>query len=77
MMKGRNRYATAITPSEALESLPRIEFDPGDVSEDHELGRAELLQSVLSIAQVDHVTESQLVRDVVRNALGKLPEIEE
>ncbi|MGA3371741.1 MAG: hypothetical protein ABSC48_08280 [Terracidiphilus sp.] len=76
-MSDRKRNAPAITPSEALESLPRIEFNPGDVSEDRELGRAELLQSVLAIAQIDHVAESKLVREVVRNALGKLPEIEE
>jgi hypothetical protein len=76
-MSDGKRNVPAITPSEALESLPRIEFNPGDVSEDRELGRAELLQSVLAIAQIDHVAESQLVREVVRNALGKLPEIEE
>ncbi len=67
----------AITPSEALGKLPKIEFDPGQSAEDRELGRAELLQSVLAIAQLDHVTESQVVRGAVKNALGKIPEIEE
>ncbi len=67
----------AITPSDALGKLPQIEFDPGQSAEDRELGRAELLQSVLAIAQLDHVTESQAVRGAVRNALGKIPEIEE
>jgi hypothetical protein len=29
------------------------------------------------IAGIDHVTESKLVREAVKNALGKVPEIEE
>jgi hypothetical protein len=76
-MSHPDRNKPAITPAAALETLPRIEFDPGQASEDRELGRAELLQSVLAIAQVDHVAESQIVRDAVRNALGKVPEIGE
>jgi len=76
-MSDETRQKAAITPSVALESLPKIEFDPGQSAEDRELGRAELLQSVLAIAAMDHVAESKLVREVVRNTLGKVPEIGE
>jgi hypothetical protein len=64
-----------ITPVEALDSLPALPFDPEQAADAHALGRAELLQSVLAIARLDHVTESQLVRDAVRHALGSLPKV--
>ncbi len=64
-----------ITPTEALKSLPRIDFEPEKSTENQEFGQAELLQSVLLITRMDHITESEMVRDAVKNALGKIPEI--
>jgi hypothetical protein len=74
MPKEKSQQA-AITPLESLDSLPKIEFEPERSEEESDFRRAELLQSVLAIAQLDHVSESQLVRDAVRNALGRIPEI--
>lgn len=67
----------AITPAESLDSLPQLGFDPAAAGEEPGLRRAELLQSVLMIARMDHVAESQLVRDAIRNALGRVPQVEE
>ena len=68
-----DRRKPAITPAESLDSLPKLPFEPERPEEQSEFRRAELLQSVLAIARMDHVTESRLVRDVVRNALGRDP----
>lgn len=65
------------TPSESLDSLPKLVFDPGAADGEQEFRQAELLQSVLAIARVNHVSESELVRGVVKTALGKVPTIEE
>ena len=67
----------AITPGEALDSLPKLEFSPEKASEQGGFGRAELLQSVLVITRMDHVTESKAVQDAVSNALGELPKVVE
>lgn len=69
--------AVGFTPAESLDSLPKLVFDPQAAGDDQEFRRAELLQSVLAIARVDHVAESALVREVVKNALGHVPEIED
>jgi hypothetical protein len=67
--------AEAITPAESLSSLPKLVFEPEKTEEESEFRRAELLQSVLTIARIDHIAESQLVREAVKNALGKVPDI--
>ena len=72
-----DRREPATTPLESLDSLPKIEFEPERSEEESDLRRAELMQSVLAIARMDHVNESQLVREAVRNALGRVPEIGE
>lgn len=64
------------TLSQALDALPRLAFEPASTGGEEEFRRAELLQSVLAIARVDHLSESELVREVTRTALGKVPEIE-
>ncbi len=66
-----------ITPSESLASLPLVEFTPPKEGEDSDLAQAELLQSILPIARLDHVSESRLVRDAVKAALGRVPGIGE
>lgn len=72
-----NTQKAAITPAESLDSLKKLEYKPEQAKEESDLRRAELLQSVLLIAGVDHVSESKLVREAVRNALGRVPEIGE
>ncbi len=66
-----------ITPAESLDNLPRLTFEPEKIDQEPDLRRTELLQSVLAIARVDHIVESQLVREVVNNALGHVPDIKD
>jgi hypothetical protein len=66
-----------ITPSESLASLPPVEFQPDEAGTEREFAQAELLKSVLLIAQLDHVSESRLVRDAVKAVLGQVPKIGE
>ena len=75
-MKDKDK-AAPVTPAESLASLPKVEFSPGGEGEEGDLSQAELLQSVLPIARLDHVSESRQVRDVVKAALGRVPEIGE
>jgi hypothetical protein len=67
----------AITPAESLDGLPKLAYDPERSGEETEFRRAELLQSDLEIARMDQGAESQVVRDAVRAALGKVPEVGE
>ena len=71
------REEAAITPEESLDSLPKLAFEPESEEQESDLRRAELLQSALLITAVDHNTESKLVRDVIKKALGRVPEIGE
>jgi hypothetical protein len=66
-----------ITPKECIELLPEIPFDVSERGADDILRQAELRQSVLLIAELNHLSETALVRNVVQNALGKLPEMDE
>jgi hypothetical protein len=72
-----NNETAAITPEESLDSLPKLAFEPRREEQESDLRRAELLQSALLIAGVDHVAESKLVLEVVKNALGQVPAIGE
>lgn len=65
------------SPAKALDTLPKLAFDPQTDSDEQELRRAELLQSVRAIARADHASESDLVREVVRTSLGHVPEFEQ
>ena len=67
----------AITPDQCVAALPDIAFDPGSEENDDGLRRAELQQSLLAIADLNHVNETALVKSVVEHALGRLPEFEE
>jgi hypothetical protein len=73
----REKTDNPITPAEALESLRPVDFQPGESGDERDFGRAELLQSVLPITRLDQVAESKLVRQVVKNALGRIPDIAE
>ena len=65
------------TPADALERLPEIPFAPARSEADDLLRTTELMQVVLNIAKLDHVSESELVRRAVKNAIGTLPGPEE
>ena len=73
MLKGEG----AITPDQCTRMLPEIPLAVSERDADDTLRQAELRQSVLLIAGVNHLTETELVRAVVENALGKLPEMDE
>ena len=66
-----------LTPDEALGRLPQIPFAPSHAEADDPLRKTELMQAVLNIAKLDHVSESELVRRAVKNAIGTLPGPEE
>jgi hypothetical protein len=73
-MANENRQQAAITPAQSLETLGKLPYEPERTDEESEIRRAELMQSVLTITRIDQVAESQLVRDAVRNALGRIPD---
>jgi len=66
-----------ITPFDCITRLPEIPLDRSDEETDDSSRRAELRRSILPIAELNHVTETKCVRDVVVNALGKLPSLED
>jgi hypothetical protein len=65
------------TPAEAMERLTQIPFAPDRTEADDPLRKTELMQAVLNIAGMNHVSESDLVRHAVKNAIGTLPGPEE
>jgi hypothetical protein len=75
-MTKSDKHEFPITPSECLAQLPEIPLNIVENDSDDGLRRAELRHSVLAIADLNHVTETALVRAVVKNALGKLPDFE-
>ena len=76
-MMNSNKLRFAITPSECLGRLPEIPLNFTSKEGDDGLRRAELRQSVLAITELNHVSETAMVRAVVKNALGRLPELDE
>ncbi|HEX8070624.1 MAG TPA: hypothetical protein VF546_11780 [Pyrinomonadaceae bacterium] len=73
----KDEQAAAMTPAECVALLPEIPLAADEGAADEELRRGELRHAILDIAELNHVNESRLVREVVKNALGKLPDIEE
>jgi hypothetical protein len=73
LLKGES----VITPDQCTTLLPEIPLSASERDADDTLRQAELRQSVLLIAGVNHLSETELVRAVVENALGKLPEMDE
>ena len=67
----------AITPEQCTMMLPEIPLEVSERDAEDTLRQAEIRQSVLLIAGINHLTETQLVRAVVENALGKLPDMDE
>ena len=66
-----------ITPTECLAGLSELPFDPSLEDRADPLRRAQMRNSILAIAELNHVSETALVRAVVKNALGKIPEIDQ
>lgn len=66
-----------ITPEQCIAELPEIPLETVDKESDEGLRRAELRQSLLAIAELNHVSETALVQAVIENALGDLPEFDE
>jgi len=66
-----------ITPAEMLGRLKPVEFNPEQDKEDDQFRRADLQHSILSIAKLNHESESEKVRRVAANVLGELPALEE
>ncbi len=67
----------SITSAECLARLPELPLDFSAKDQKDDFRQAELRHSVLAIAGLNHVAETAMVRAVVKNALGKLPEFEE
>lgn len=76
-MKKAKKDEFKITPTECLTQLPELPLDFSSMDGDDGMRRAELRHSVLAIAELNHVSETAMVRAVVKNALGRLPELEE
>jgi len=76
-MAKAKKHEFSITPSKCLAQLPEIPLDFSGKDTEDDFRRAELRHSVLDIAGLNHVTETAMVRTVVKNALGRLPEFEE
>jgi hypothetical protein len=65
------------TPADCIGRLPEPALDAvGDLPTD-ELRNIELRHSILTIAELNHVNETALVRAVVTNLHEKVPTIEE
>ncbi len=76
-MAKSKKHDFPIKPAECLAWLSEPPLNFSEKDQDDDLRRAELRNSVLAIAGLNHVTETAMVRAVVKNALGKLPEFEE
>lgn len=76
-MAKSKQHDVLITPAECLAWLSEPLLDFSEKDQENDLRPVELCHSVLAIAGLNHVTETAMVRAVVKNALGKLPEFEE
>ena len=76
-MAKSNELESMITPEQCFADLPEIKLDISRKDADDGLRRAELRRSLLAIAEINHVRETEIVQAVVRNTLGKIPDIEE
>lgn len=62
-----------MTPAECLDQLPEPSLGDVDVAHSGDLFRVDLRRAVRAIAELDHVTESALVRAAVVAVLGEVP----
>jgi len=75
MKAGKKEFA--VTATELLSRLPEIPFDASQIRDEEGWQKVELLHSVLAITSLNHESEAAMVKQVVRNALGKVPDLEE
>lgn len=66
--------ARPLTPAQCLDLLPEPELGDVDVAHGGDLFRVDLRRALRAIAELDHVTESALVRAAVTAVLGEVPE---
>ncbi|MGW2625375.1 hypothetical protein [Micromonospora taraxaci] len=69
------RRRQRLTPADCLRTLPDPTFDIAALTPGDELRGAELRRSVLTIAQLDHVSETAQVREVVVRVRGAVPPV--
>jgi len=62
-----------LTPADCLRRLPEPTLEITGSAQGDDLRRIELRRSTLAIAELDHISETALVRAVVTNALGDVP----
>jgi hypothetical protein len=66
-----------LTPADCVARLPEPTLNPAGELPTEDLRRIELRQSILAIAELNHVNETALVRAVVMNVRDEVPTIEE
>jgi hypothetical protein len=65
-----------LTPADCLRTLSVPKLDVAALTPGDELRGAELRKAVLQIAQLNHVSETALVRATVVNVRGAVPSLE-
>jgi hypothetical protein len=66
-----------LTPAACLDLLPEPTLGDVDATHNSDLFRVDLRRAVRAIAELDHVSETALVRAVVTAVLGDVPEGED
>jgi len=66
-----------LTPTDCVAQLPEPDLDPANEMPTDDLRSIELRHSILAIAELDHPSETALVRAVVMNLRDSVPTIEE
>jgi hypothetical protein len=75
-MAAKQMKNTIISVGQCLDRLKKAELKPPSEDTQSSLRSAELRNSVLNIAELNHVSETVLVQSAVKNVLGKLPPVE-
>ncbi|CRK59400.1 hypothetical protein [Alloactinosynnema sp. L-07] len=66
-----------LTPADCLAKLSMPDIDTSGAAHNSDLFRVELRRAVLAIAELDHIRETAIVREVVTAVRGGAPEVEE
>jgi hypothetical protein len=76
-MAKRGKNKATISLADCIAQLPEIPLEEVEKDQDGQLRRVELRHSILAIADLNHVTETKIVRSAVKNVLGEVPTLEE
>jgi hypothetical protein len=76
-LRGSNKRNEVLSPADCIAQLPELPLVSRVDSADSTWHQAELRRSLLVIADLNHVAETELVRAVVRNTLGRVPDLDE